>query len=171
MTNLPAERHSQIDTKKWHLNATTGEYHRIQRQHAGGIITDAWTYGQRAFYYHEQRRDLSIRLAVMAAVMIGLFFLHLYCESQSGALSTIFEFLFPYLLIFCVVAAIIISIYLFYVLLTKESSIGPPPIPQPGREQVEQQKVHGDGRLMTREEMDWALRGESGPVQVQTFED
>jgi hypothetical protein len=36
---------------------------------------------------------------------------------------------------------------------------------------VEQQKVHGEGRLMTREEMDRALRGDARLTEKQTFWD
>jgi hypothetical protein len=172
LTNLPAERRPEVDNKKWVLNHNTGEYHRIQRRHAGGIITDSWTYAERKFHHYERRRDLGLHVAGGLSVFAIALVVYLFMLHQGGVLASIAIYLFIMFGGIGVVAALYSACEWLYHALTRNDSIGPSPIPVPGREQVEQQKVHGDGRMMSRDEMHQALRSSTrGAAQKQTFED
>ena len=184
--NLPAIYGSQIDPKKWALNHETGEYWRITYSHPEGNLYDDAGYAQRLgrrLVVYQEMRGLVIATVVCLLLMVACgFWIHLgargpcglfYCDMKRDGndLAAVVGTFVYFGGGFIGIGSLIGWLLSWWKLGKPEFELGPPPVPQPGREQVEQQKVHGDGRLMTREEMDWALRGDSGPVQVQTFED
>jgi hypothetical protein len=157
----------RIDPKKWHLNPDTGEYHRITGWHKGQVFVDQRTYAQRLtddYAEARHRRQIYISLVILG-LMSWFGYKTFGRQDWVGILSIFALILGPFLFVATFIAALINFIRSF------NNTVGPPPVPLPGREQVENQKVHGEGRVMTREEMDRALRGGAMSAQQQTFED
>jgi hypothetical protein len=165
----------QPDPRKWHFDKETGEYYRILRFHKGHPVVDRSTYAEQIDEeveraYLVRTTWVQIMMALIAGFLIVLFF---YYESGNnyspilalgigavGGLSVIILLLMSFKTWNDGVAHQVLR------------PVGPPPVAPPGRAEVERQKVHGSGRMMTRDEMDRALRsGERAPARRQTFED
>lgn len=185
--NLPAVRGSQIDPKKWVLNHATGEYWRVTYSHSEGVLYDDAGYlqrlGRRLVVYQDMRQKVIAAVVCLVAIVGAAVWIHtgargpcglFYCDMKRDdnigvvLLGT---------LVYCGGGSIGIGstigwLMSWWQLGKPEYELGPPPVPPPGREEVEQQQVHGAGRFMTREEMNQAAAGEATiPADWQEFED
>jgi hypothetical protein len=155
------------DPRKWRFDPDTGEYSRITGRFRGRIIySQTDTHEKR--WFDEFHRIVILRTGLVCLI-VGAFVFYgalLYADEhpQIGGPLIVMVLSGVFVLIGGSMAIMGIPRH-------RGDRIGPEPIPPPGREEVERQKVHGEGRLMTREEMDRALRGNAQSGQKQTFED
>jgi hypothetical protein len=157
----------QIDPKIWYFNPETGEYHRIKETYKGQVTVEQATYRQRVLQEHAWKKDLRKNSILFVIFLVmSVFGYEEFFRGDWVSVPAFFALLLgPILALFTGRSIVGTALNL------SKHTVGPPPVPPPGREQVEQQKVHGDGRVMTREEMDRALRGSAPSAQSQTFED
>lgn len=175
-----------IDARKWSFNPETGEYYRITFTTPTHTLLSPESFGERRV-----RRTLAVKrlnetvyvtLLSFAIAIIGNIAERMtatgscgviFCDGRSTAdgFAYLLVIIYPFALLALIVSIGAWTYQAIQIQLNPEFDEGPPPVPRPGREEVESQKVHGEGRMMTREEMDRALRGSAGSAPIQTFED
>ena len=184
---VSVETHGVPDPKKWTHDPETGEYHRITFTNKEGIIYDSRTYDDRRLIYLRELEKLreTGRMFLIGLIGTPIFgYMTYYIWDGRCRLCEEHWFLDIFgkpgtamVTLWCALMLVFGSILLIIQWLTlpfKKAKVGPPPIPPRGREDVETQKVHGEGRFATPEEIDRAARGygtAGGGFDDRTFHD
>ena len=184
---ISVETHGVPDPKKWTSDPETGEYHRITFTNKDGSSTIRSTYADRRLKYLLELDELKkTRIQLVGYAIAALILGYLARAIWNGecrfcnAYSPLDSFLLMATGIGAVSCAVGVAVG-FIIWITKEvarplkkAEVGLPPIPPRGLEDVENQKVHGEGRFATPEEIDRAARGHGtagGGFDDQTFHD
>ena len=166
---LRADDWGEVDPNKWHLDQETGEYKRILYESSdGSLLLDKSSYSDRKTKALLNARDANkcrTYFLVCWPLLCVLFIFYRLGFDPAGFVA-----------IFVAIGTAGCGIgWMFGAVVMNEivqSKLGPAPVPPPGREEVERQKVHGEGRFATDEEIDAAARGaNSAHGDTERFED
>jgi len=164
---------SQIDPKKWALDPETGEYRRITFSSKSGVLVNKASYHERS-----TKRLVVIRsvygllkgfaLAAAALVVCIVLTQSAVAHNYHGS-----HFLLIMLgLLGCLLSvgglfyAALFLLTSFIQLQSAELELGPPPDPQPGREEVEQQKAYGDANAASVQDIHQILGGSARSTPI-----
>lgn len=176
--NAPREARAVVpNPRKWLYNEDTGEYSRILYRHQGdNIYNTKDTYKSRFMANSERIKSRRLAWSGFVSCMIGFiassFWFFYSLTEGSGILPLASGFVMGGFGLFG------LGCLLRFCSRTLEgigTFIGPPPDPMRGKAAVEKQKVHGDGRFLTPQEIEAAARArpaaDAQPAPKQTFND
>jgi hypothetical protein len=164
---------SPPDPRKWHLDPHTGEYSRIKSGFMGYVhLNKNDTYAERVYSEYIRRGFLRAGLIILIASWFVFYGAQTYDNELSYYGTTS---IWALIAMVCSGAFMLFGAGLTLGFLPYRSfgrRIGPLPVPVPGREEVERQKVHGEGGFATREQIDRvAYHRQQTRADEQTFDD
>ena len=167
----PSQPHvPRVNPRKWYLDENTGEYHRVKYHGGNRVLIDPTPYGDR----WKESVLAGQELLMLAGVTLGLFTggVVLWAIAESTRKP---DCILPGSFAIICFLSTVGPFFKLIAGLVKEGfrDLGPEPISQrPRREQAEQQRVHGAGRFLNREEIQRAASGEIAfPGGEQQYED
>lgn len=164
--SLPVVRYngpSKIDPNKWDFDPDTGEYYRVVFNDKQGGLVEKIPYSNRrvawlkAIQRHRGMAPMAIIVGSISAAL-GLFALTSSATPEHGMTSATLGIGFFVSLIFAAVAIGNWALSASAVAKAKEN-VGPPPVPPPGREQVEEQMAYGNAGPASIQDIHDALSG------------
>lgn len=162
--------HPPIDPRRWYLDENTGEYLRVKHRDSQRVLVDTTSYNER----WTESVLAGQELLKLAGGTIGLLVAGTVLWAIAEHTRKPDCILPGSWAIICYLTSILLFFQLL-VGLVREGfrDIGPEPVSQPPRrEQAEQQRVHGTGRFMNRDEIHRAASGETAfPAGVQQYKD
>jgi hypothetical protein len=168
------EPYQRVDPDVWSFDYDTGEFHRITFTCAEGRLISTETYHQRGtkrLLLIQEIQGFAKTFWVSAVVfVVSCVIVYMSGRDINGFLAlAIFALPLSFLgVVFCG----LLWLCLDRKLNSAEYALGPAPIPPPGLEEVERQKIYGVGGFASRDEIDRAARGLTGTAADHaTFDD